>query len=495
MLANITPHGTHEWVERISEHELPALCSTIREIEKISKDDISSLARLGQTVLHDHALTTAILKVANSAGYMGRNPVTTVSRASVVLGLNRIKNICITAKMLSSLLKNRKLTPGVYERLLRLMAQSFHAGMIARMMMQDYEEDVQEEAFIAALLNRFGESAFWSMGGPVTVELDKLLRQKPFARHNDVAYIVLQTLGTTFEDMSLGLASSWNMGSVLISSLEEPELRTPELRCVNLAVKMSAALANPNHSRSELDKLLTEIADLTKWDKRDLLARVEQCSEETIELLRTYGAGVLTRYISHESISHADKEAEPVAEELSDQALQLRILREMAFLPNENADFNLVVQTALEGIHRGIRMRRTIVFLKSRERGCLMPRFISSSDFTQIKREFVVSLSGSSNVFTYVLNSRQPVWIDNLNAPKWRAYLDSSLRQQVSDDGFFIAPIIWGKHCVGLFYADRKDPSDRAAHPPLSEDDFMAFTLFAQQTNICFSLIIKNAER
>ena len=241
--------------------------------------------------------------------------------------------------------------------------------------------------------------------------------------------------------------------------------------------------------------MLTEIADLTKWDKRDLLARVEQCSEETVELLRTYGAGVLTRYISHDLISQVDSEADPVVEELSDQALQLRILRELAFLPNENADFNLVVQTALEGIQRGIRMRRAIVFLKSRERGCLMPRFISSPDFNQIKREFVVSLKGSPNIFTHVLNSRQPVWVDNLNAPKWRAYLDGSVRQLVSNDGFFIAPIIWGKHCVGLFYADRKDPSEQADHPLLSEDDFMAFTLFAQQTNICFSLIIKNTER
>ncbi len=91
--------------------------------------------------------------------------MTTVSRASVVLGLTRIKNVCITAKLLNSLLKNQKLTPGVYERLLKLMAQSFHAGMIAKLMMQSYEEDVQEETFIAALLNRFGESAFWSMGG------------------------------------------------------------------------------------------------------------------------------------------------------------------------------------------------------------------------------------------------------------------------------------------------------------------------------------------
>ncbi|MBQ0784489.1 MAG: GAF domain-containing protein, partial [Amphritea sp.] len=219
----------------------------------------------------------------------------------------------------------------------------------------------------------------------------------------------------------------------------------------------------------------------------------ERCSEETVELLNSYGAGVLTRYIGHDPIASTSIESKPDDEEPSDQALQLRILRELAFLPNENADFNLIVQTAMEGIHRGIRMRRTIVFLKSRERRSLMPRFISAPNGNQIKREFVVGLDGSPNILSHVLNTRQPVWVDNVNAPKWRSYLDSSLRHLVGGDEFFVAPIIWGKVCVGLFYADRNDPSDKRGQRPLSQDDFMAFTLFAQQTNICLSLIRKNS--
>ncbi|BBB25665.1 HDOD domain-containing protein [Amphritea japonica] len=494
-MSDFTPHGTDEWVEMIGEQELPALCSTIREIEKLSKDDISSLAKLGQTVLHDHALTSSILKVANSAGYMGRNPVTTVSRASVVLGLTRIKNVCITAKLLNSLLKNRKLTPEVYERLLKLMAQSFHAGMIAKLMMKSYEEDVQEETFIAALLNRFGESAFWSMGGRITVELDKALRQKQVTRPEEAAHIVRRVLGTTFEEMSLGLASSWNMGSVLISSLEEPELRTPELRSVSLSVRLSATLANQHYSRAELDKLLAEAADLMQQDKWKVLAEVERCSEETVELLQSYGAGILTRYIGHDPIVSESRNNESEDPEPSDQALQLKILRELAFLPSEGADFNLIVQTAMEGVHRGIRMRRTIVFLKSRERRSLMPRFISAAGGNQIKQEFVVGLSGSPNIFSHVLNTRQPAWVDNVNAPKWRCYLDSSLRHLIAGDEFFVAPIIWGKVCVGLFYADRNDIAHKAVDQPLSQDDFMAFTLFSQQTNMCLSLIRKSSER
>lgn len=86
---------------------MPALSSTTLITENLSNDDTVSLAKVGQSVLHDYALTSSILKVANSAAYMGRNQVTTVSRAAVVLGYTTIRNICITAKLLTSLLKKK----------------------------------------------------------------------------------------------------------------------------------------------------------------------------------------------------------------------------------------------------------------------------------------------------------------------------------------------------------------------------------------------------
>ena len=55
--------GTDAWVERISIKEMPALCSTVRMLEQMAKDDTASLAHLGQSVLHDHGLTTRIATV------------------------------------------------------------------------------------------------------------------------------------------------------------------------------------------------------------------------------------------------------------------------------------------------------------------------------------------------------------------------------------------------------------------------------------------------
>lgn len=130
--------GADYWTKRISDQEMPALCSTVRDLEKLAKDDVSSLSLLGRSVMHDNALTSRILRVANSATYnKGINPVSTVSRAAVVLGFDTIRNICITAKLLTSLLENKHLSASVYQRLLKLMAQSFQAAMLARMMMSD----------------------------------------------------------------------------------------------------------------------------------------------------------------------------------------------------------------------------------------------------------------------------------------------------------------------------------------------------------------------
>ena len=495
-MTEITPYGTDEWIARISEQELPALCSTIREIEQLSKDDISSLATLSQSVLHDHALTSAILKVANSPAYMGRNPVTTVSRASVVLGLTAIKNICLTAKLLNSLLKNKKLSPGVYERLLRLMAQSFHAGMLARMVMQDYGDDIQEEAFIAALLNRFGESAFWSCGGQLVNDLDKELRRNRAVSASQKSRVIQQKLGTSFEQMSLGLARSWNMGQVVISALEEPELRTPEMRSVNLAVELSELLASPKRDYAAEDRIYGEIAELMKLDQKEIWAAVETCNEQTIELMQSYGAGVLTRFISQDVTQQGTGEqgtgeAALPGHEPGSKELQLKVLRELAFLPSEGGDFNLVVQTALEGIHRGMNMSRTLVFLKSRDRKTLIPRFISAADVEDIKRKFRVPLDDEPNIFSHTLNTGEPLWVSDIREMKWHSLMTAPVRRVVDRRGFLLAPIMWGNYCVGLFYTDRQLKRGEAALPELSQEDYLSFTLFAQQTNLCLSMVIK----
>ena len=476
--------GTEAWVEQISVRELPALCATVRMLEKLSKDDTASLAQLGQSVLHDQGLTSRLLRVVNSISYnRGRQPVTTVSRAAVILGFNALKHICITAKLLDSMLKSRDISKPVYERLVRLMARSFHAGMLARMMLEEYDEDTREEIYIATLLHHLGEIAFWSMGGPITEQVDECLRAGDEAQ---AAQIIREQLGTGFDEIGCGLAHSWNMGEVLVRSLSDPQRRTPEMQVIGLADELSASLQAPQAAGAKLPRQLQELGKQMNLALPALKHRLKQCAEETVRLAISYGASSLTPYLDTQAA-----QGQGVSEYFApypepDESLQLKVLRELTFLAAEKADINLLIHTAMEGIYRGIGLDRVVVLMLTQDKQKLMPRFVSSQNPEQLKARFVVPLFGPPQVFNHVYQTREAIWVEGERDPKWQDKLTVQLRPLLGPGGFFLAPIVLDNHCLGMIYADRAD-SGRA----LQREEFFSFTHFVQQTGLCLSVIMR----
>ncbi len=468
--------GTEAWVEKINKHELPAFAATVRNLEKLADDDTASLPSLGKSVLHDQGLTTRILKVANSVTYRaGRNRVTTVSRAAVILGFDTIKHICITAKMIDSMLRNNDISENVYERLLKLMAKSFHSAMVARMLIGDRAEETQEEVYIATLLHELGEIAFWSIGGEITEKLDAALREKS----GDKKDIVKAVLGTTFDQISIGLASTWNMGDLLIRSIEDPSRRTPEMRAIGLASDYSRGIVN-KAPRGEIVKCVDGMSVLADMPVRTLKEKLKKCTEESVELAVSYGAKELTEYL--------DPNAEPETAEQEevfhqpDEMVQLKLLRELTQFASEGADLNLLINTTIEGLHRGVGMDRVIVFMLNQTKGKLTPRFVSCQNADRIESGFVHPLSLGKTVFDESFKEHQHIWVNAPTAKEWRSRLTPALQNLCQGLAFFVAPIMVGKKCIGLLYVDRAE-SQRL----LKSEDFDAFKHFAGQMSLCLS--------
>ncbi len=477
-------YGTEAWASRISDQELPALASTVRTLEKLQKSDSASLSALGQSILHDHALTSRILRAVNSVCYSrGRNQVTTVSRAAVILGFDTLKHICITAKMMDSLLRNRDISRSVHHRLLRLMAESLHAGMLARMMVEEYDDDTKEEVYIAALLHNIGEVAFWSMGGTVAEALDKKI-----VASGDEVGVVKEQLGTSFEQLSAALAHSWHMGEVLVHSMTDASRRTPELKAVFLANKLSSLMIDEQSSAVELGQRLNEIADLMQIPVFQLKKKIRTCTRDTAQLAGSYGAHSLVPLLDAGAKGLA-KSSEVFVEELPafpepNEALQLKALRELTQLTLERQDLNLLMHTALEGIHRGVGMDRTVVLMPDLRRTKLLPRFFSGNDAGFIKQHFQFPLTGAETLFTQVYKTMEPLWVKDVNAAEWRMLFNASIRGATSDRPFFVAALVFEGRAAGLFYADRAESGRN-----LLADDFAAFVHFVQQTSLCLSMI------
>ncbi|MCH1931565.1 HDOD domain-containing protein [Shewanella sp. A25] len=480
--------GVEYWTNRISDLEMPALCSTVQALEKLAKDDVSSLSLLGRSVMHDNALTSRILRVANSAIYhKGTSQISTVSRAAIVLGFDAVRNICITAQLLSSLLESKNLAPAVYERLIRLMAKGFQAAMLARMMLSQYDEEVQEEAFIASLLYRIGESAFWSIGGEFTETLDELLKEcKTSAEERSM---IRENLGASFPQLTQSIARHWNLGELLIQAVNYPDDQRPEIRSIFLADKLCDLLSQKVIDKEELEKRITQAAHFTGLDVDEFTLRMQRCAQATHKLADAYGAKVLLDYLPDpRRINQIAEEALVVEPPLyiPNLSVQLAKLRELTAFVINKAEFNRIMQIVLEGILEGVGVDRCGVLLLSPSRKQLQPRIMLGRDADEMKHGFIIDLSDKKGLFRLAMEHKESLWIDNPNALKWQQQCQELPAQHLAKLGFLVAPLLVDGKVIGFYYADR-GPSQRV----FMEEDFQAFNHFVQLANVCFTVSLK----
>ncbi len=266
----------------IAHTELPAITSTAKMLDKFSNDDKSSLPRLSKAILHDQALSSCLLKVANNAQHIGVNKVTTVSRATVILGIQTVKNVCLTAKLVDSLLASKSLDFRVYEKLMQLMANSFFAAMLAKMMVPNYSDETQEEVYLAALLYGIGETAFWSSGG----EFADQLAHSADMENPDFSHYCEQKMGTSFKALSKGLATTWNLSDLLLKALDQPQSRTDEIKIIYFSDKLSICISQPGENEEDFTQLLENIADVMKISVKQLKVRITHTREQAVEVVK-----------------------------------------------------------------------------------------------------------------------------------------------------------------------------------------------------------------
>ncbi|MFH1862296.1 MAG: HDOD domain-containing protein [bacterium] len=90
-------------IERLSEiQELPTLPKIAVEVSEVISDPLFSMEDLEKVILQDPALSTKVLRVANSAYYCFRIPITTIRRALTILGLKGIQQIVLSISVIKA---------------------------------------------------------------------------------------------------------------------------------------------------------------------------------------------------------------------------------------------------------------------------------------------------------------------------------------------------------------------------------------------------------
>lgn len=481
------PNRLDDWLEIIRGQNLPIFDSTVQKIVAVSRDESAPMSELAGVILQDPALTARVLKLANSIVY---NPtsagISTISRAVIVLGFNAVRNICLTLALVDALLKG-----AARERLGRELGRAMHAAFQARAMAMARGDKSPEEVFIATLLYRIGELAFWSIGSETGDRLERLASQPGCSPEQAQD----QVLGFRLSQLSKQLIREWRLTELLQAAINHPANKDVRIQTLMLGHQIARCAEDKGWQSDDMERLMRKAAELTRLPPDDARTLLLDEARAAVTMACDYGAPFAAKHIPRPDRLADDGEADAKADELPaaapapypapDRTMQVKILRELAgALDEERCGFNLIVELVLEGIHRGVGTDRVLFALTTPDKRCVKAKYALGENPEAVTQGFQFSRDANHpDILFQTLDRKLPRLVTPRDLDSLRDSIPATLTGLMGAVPFMVAPIIVNHQSIGLFYADR-GPSRRQMDAACFDD----FKHFVNQANMGLSL-------
>lgn len=258
---------------------LPVYSAVAARVQTMASRTDVTAEKIEQVVLHDPALVSHILRVANSAFYAGLSSVDSIRTAILRLGLNRIVELSVLCTQKAQYRSADPAVQAIMERLWQhAMACAFGARWLAE---RGGYRDRAAEAFMGGLLHDIGKLLI------IKIIEDLRLRGDPSA---DVPNsLVGELLDTLHTDQGGRLIECWNLAPGLAriarghhdEDLDDADIT---MLLVRVADRVCARLGFSMHPDPELvPAALPEVAALGLSDV--LIAEMEIVLEDGMKKL------------------------------------------------------------------------------------------------------------------------------------------------------------------------------------------------------------------
>lgn len=494
---NTETHGLRSWLERLNRAELPAMAVVVHDLLRLSQSETASVAQLTEVLMRDAALASKVLRVSNSVYCNpGREVIKTLSRAVVVVGFDQVRMIGLSVSLLDGLLKNSP-----REQLQALLARAFHGAVQARNMAQYLDQRQQEEVFIATLLSHIGELAFWSHAGKTADRLFASLNE-PGA---DPDKVLKRELGVTFDQLTVGLLKSWNMGEIgqLIQASHNSD--GPAARAVALGSALAERVAGQGWTDESVQALIEPVADLIGTDAEHAWQQLVGSGQEAVRIAGNCSNADLQQWIPRaddlpldlsallqmEVVPGAPSADEPLAERKpeveADPLLQpnLEMLKlsidHLKLMVRAPMDVDTILHTVMQGLHRGAGIERVALLVLAEKQTRFRVRSAIGKGTQRWRESFsLVSGAGAPHIFTCALEQQDCLWIGSPDSHQLGSLVTPDVVALIGGGPFVIAPVIAGARRVGVLYGDM-----RLSGRELSSSQIAAFRRFSELTGLC----------
>jgi diguanylate cyclase (GGDEF)-like protein len=268
---------------------LPSLPAVALEVLRLSQDEDATLDDMATCLSRDPALAAKLLKLANSSLFNPGKSVTTLQRATMLLGMKAVKLMALSFSLAASLPKSGR--QGRFD-----FSEYWHRSLVnaiaARSLARLIKSPLGDEAFLCGLFTHFGklvltrcmpeeyEGVLLEAGGWPAPELEQ------------------RVLGFSSTDVCATLLKDWNLPQVIyvsvgswahpkeVAALEEPDQR--QLSEVLGLAHLAEEVLCGNDKGQVLARLQAEMERLHAIGEKEvnaLLVGLESGINETAELL------------------------------------------------------------------------------------------------------------------------------------------------------------------------------------------------------------------
>ena len=443
-----TPAAHQALARRIAEQEMPAFGLTLNQLVSAADSDETSGQQVADIILRDPGLTSRVLRAANAAhlGMAGGARVVTVSRAVVVLGLNPIRSLCVSALAVEAMAGASRYA----HRVEQALGRALHAAVQVRALAlrQQRNRESAERLFVEALLGSIGELALWCFGEDDAERLEQRLAAGEDAEHAEAA-----VLGCSLHALSQDLLHRWKLDALHGDSPE-----------VTLAWRLSHA-AQRGWDGAPARALVRQVAQLLRQDEAVTLEQLTENGREAAILAQALGVPAHAIPGAH-AASADDTPPEPQLPE-PDLAQQLRALTELGAVATSRRELPLLLEACVEGMHRAVGIDRVAFCLLNPRRDRLLARIVLGLDADALRDALALPWDARQEAQLReqpVLQGDTTVWGD--------------VGAATGADAFVLAGFHLEGNLIGVFYADRA-PSGRGLDAALIEG-FRAFAAQAQ---------------
>jgi len=193
---------------------MPSLSTTLVKVLETCNDPLASANDLKRVISLDPVLTGRVLRLINSAYYSLGKPITSLTRAIIMLGVNTVKNLALSFTVLDNL--NRKSSCQSFSAD-EFWRHSLGVGVIAKSLaaLKGLAPTGQEEYFVAGLLHDLGKL-------PLYIQFpEEYYRVCRNVDHGRKALCQEEAEFLGFDHGAVGciIAKKWRLGSTLVESL------------------------------------------------------------------------------------------------------------------------------------------------------------------------------------------------------------------------------------------------------------------------------------